>query len=504
MSEVRVRFAPSPTGYLHIGGVRTALYNYLFAKKNKGKFILRIEDTDQNRFVEGAEPYINESLKWCGIEVDESVEKGGAFGPYKQSERKEIYDQYIKQILSTDYAYIAFDTQEELEQLRAEHEAKGKVFSYNFEIRNQLNNSLTLSDVEVQKKIEEGIPYVVRFKTPPYRTLVLSDMIRGKFTIETNTLDDKVLVKADGIPTYHLANIIDDYTMKISHVIRGEEWLPSLPLHILLYEAFGWNPPQFAHLPLILKPEGKGKLSKRDGDKFGFPVFPLAWKDQKEGTSSIGYKEEGYLPQAFTNMLALLGWSPADNKEILSLDEMIQEFDLEKVHKSGARFSKEKAVWFNHEYILKSPAQNLLPLFEEVLKENGVTPNPTFDTKIIALLKERVNFVKEIWKEGSFFWNEPKEYNEKNYKKVVKEDTDSILSQILELLEGINFNEKEIHDCIHNFVEKSELGFGKVMQPIRLALVGALSGPDIPVIMEILGKEESLQRIQKFINEIKN
>lgn len=496
MSEIRVRFAPSPTGYLHIGGVRTALYNYLFAKKNNGKFILRIEDTDQNRFVKGAEEYINEALKWCGLEPDESPEKGGPFAPYKQSQRKDIYKQYVADLLKTDYAYIAFDTPEELEKLRTDYEAQGKVFSYNFEIRNNLNNSLNLSNEIVQQKINSGVPYVIRFKIPPHRTLVLSDIIRGNFSIDTSTLDDKVLVKTDGMPTYHLANIVDDHTMEITHVIRGEEWLPSLALHVLLYEAFGWNAPKFAHLPLILKPEGKGKLSKRDGDKSGFPVFPLAWINEKDGTSSIGYREEGYLPQAFINMLALLGWSPTNDKEILSMKELVQEFDLEKVHKSGARFNPEKAKWFNHEYIVQSNASMLLPHFQKILKEKGIEPYNTKDLRIIELLKERVNFIQEIWKIGSFFWIAPSSYEEKNYKKVIKGETATILSQLYTGLQSVSFSERELHNYIHDYVEKSGLGFGKVMQPLRLALVGELKGPDIPIIMEILEKKESLQRIK--------
>lgn len=492
MSQVRVRFAPSPTGYLHIGGVRTALYNYLFAKKHNGKFILRIEDTDQTRFVEEAEQYITESLKWCNLKTDENPDKGGNYGPYRQSERKEIYQKYIEEILKTDYAYIAFDTPEELEKLRLNN----KSFSYNHENRNSLNNSLNLSQEEVNRKISQGIPYVIRFKIPPYRTLVLKDIIRGEFSIDTTILDDKVLVKNDGMPTYHFANVIDDYLMKISHVIRGEEWLSSMPLHILLYEAFGWKAPEFAHLPLILKPNGNEKLSKRDGDKFGFPVFPLAWENKKEETFSMGYREEGYLPQAFINMLALLGWSPSDNKEILSLTEMIQEFYLEKVHKSGARFSPEKAKWFNREYIQKSDSKALLPSFQKILNEKGIKSDQEKDLKIINLLKERVNFVKELWDIGSFFWIAPVEYNEKNYKKVIKEDTKEILTQLLCGLTSLNFNESELHDYIHNFVEESQLGFGKVMQPLRLALVGELKGPDIPVIMEIIGKEDSLKRIK--------
>ena len=496
MPEIRVRFAPSPTGFLHIGGVRTALYNYLFAKKNNGKFILRIEDTDQARFVEGAEQYINEALKWCGLEPDESVEKGGDFAPYRQSERKEIYQKYIAEILKTDCAYLAFDTPEEMEKLRTDYEKQGKVFSYNHEVRNSLNNSLNLSAEEVEEKIRAGVPYVVRFKMSEQRILSLQDVIRGAFSVDTSVLDDKVLVKADGMPTYHFANIVDDHTMKITHVIRGEEWLASLPLHVLLYEAFNWEAPQFAHLPLILKPEGKGKLSKRDGDKFGFPVFPLAWQNKEEGTSSMGYREEGYLPQAFINMLALLGWSPSGDKEILSLDDMIQEFDLEEVHKSGARFNPEKAKWFNHEYILTAKPTELLPSFQEVLKEKNILSDNDKDLKIIGLLKERVNFVKEIWDNGSFFWVSPAGYDEKGLKKAVKEDTKEILAQLITGFETLNFDEKTLHDYIHNFVEQNQLGFGKVMQPLRLALVGELKGPDIPIIMEILGKEESLERLK--------
>ncbi|MDO5616377.1 MAG: glutamate--tRNA ligase, partial [Cruoricaptor ignavus] len=345
MNKVRVRFAPSPTGPLHLGGARTALYDYLFAKNQGGDFVLRIEDTDTERYVEGAEEYILNALEWCGITPDESPKHGGKYGPYRQSERRDIYDKYTAQILKTDYAYIAFDTPEELDEIRKEYEARGEVFAYNSFTRQRLKNSTALSETEVKKLLDENTPYVVRFKMPLDRVLSLDDIIRGRFSINTNTLDDKVLVKNDGMPTYHFANIIDDHEMEISHVIRGEEWLPSMALHILLYEAMGWEAPQFAHLSLILKPEGKGKLSKRDGDKFGFPVFPLNFTDPVTGAVSKGYKEEGYLPEAFINFLALLGWSPADDKEILSLDEMVQEFNLNKVHKAGARFSKEKAEW---------------------------------------------------------------------------------------------------------------------------------------------------------------
>jgi len=364
MEKVRVRFAPSPTGPLHLGGVRTALYDYLFAKNQGGEFVLRIEDTDTARYVEGAEDYIEEALEWCGIIADESPKKGGKFAPYRQSERRDIYDRYTEQILKTDYAYIAFDTAEELDAIRAEYEAKGEVFSYDNKTRNRLRNSLALPEEEVQKLLDEKTPYVVRFKMPVDRTLGLVDIIRGNSAVNTDTLDDKVLVKNDGMPTYHFANIIDDHEMEISHVIRGEEWLPSLGLHTLLYEAMGWEAPQFAHLSLILKPEGKGKLSKRDGDKFGFPVFPLNFTDPETGNVSKGYRESGYLPEAFINMVALLGWSPSDDKEILSLDEMAKEFDLHKVHKAGARFSKEKAEWFNHQYIQKTSDEELLNILK--------------------------------------------------------------------------------------------------------------------------------------------
>ena len=366
MKKIRVRFAPSPTGALHLGGMRTALYDYLFAKSKDGDFVLRIEDTDTARFVEGAEEYIMEALEWCGIIPDESPKKGGPYGPYRQSERRDIYDKYTEQILKTDYAYIAFDTPEELDAVRNEFEARGEVFAYNYQTRERLRNSISLSKEEVQQLINDKVPYVVRFKMPFDRVLNLEDIIRGKFSVNTNTLDDKVLVKNDGMPTYHFANIIDDHEMKISHVIRGEEWLPSMGLHILLYEAMGWEAPEFAHLSLILKPEGKGKLSKRDGAKFGFPVFPLDFHDKTSNEIFKGYREEGYFPEALINFLALLGWSPTEDKEILSLDEMIKEFDLHKVHKAGARFSKEKAEWFNHQYLQKKNNSELISLLKNI------------------------------------------------------------------------------------------------------------------------------------------
>ncbi len=504
MEKVRVRFAPSPTGPLHLGGVRTALYDYLFAKNQGGEFVLRIEDTDTARYVEGAEEYIEEALEWCGIIADESPKKGGKFAPYRQSERRDIYDRYTEQILKTDYAYIAFDTAEELDAIRAEYEARGDVFSYDNRTRNQLRNSLALSEEEVQKLLDEKTPYVVRFKMPVDRTLNLEDIIRGKFSVNTNTLDDKVLVKNDGMPTYHFANIIDDHEMEISHVIRGEEWLPSLGLHTLLYEAMGWEAPQFAHLSLILKPEGKGKLSKRDGDKFGFPVFPLNFTDPATGNVSKGYRESGYLPEAFINMVALLGWSPADDKEILSLDEMAKEFDLNKVHKAGARFSKEKAEWFNHQYIQQKSDQELL----EILKNSdfNITLSDEKLLKIISLMKERLTFVQDLTidnEKGKFFFEAPASYDEKASKKAWNDQTSAILGELASYLENTDFNAEQLKQAVNDFAENKGLGMGKVMMPLRLSLVGELKGPDVPEIMELLGKEETISRINNAINNFK-
>ncbi|MCD0479480.1 glutamate--tRNA ligase [Chryseobacterium sp. LC2016-29] len=502
MEKVRVRFAPSPTGPLHLGGVRTALYDYLFAKNQGGEFVLRIEDTDTARYVEGAEEYIEEALEWCGIIPDESPKKGGKFAPYRQSERRDIYDKYTEQILKTDYAYIAFDTAEELDAIRAEYEAKGDVFSYDNKTRNRLRNSLALSEEEVQKLLEAKTPYVVRFKMPVDRTLGLVDIIRGNTSVNTDILDDKVLVKNDGMPTYHFANIIDDHEMEISHVIRGEEWLPSLGLHTLLYEAMGWEAPQFAHLSLILKPEGKGKLSKRDGDKFGFPVFPLNFTDPATGHVSKGYRESGYLPEAFINMVALLGWSPADDKEILSLDEMVKEFDLHKVHKAGARFSKEKSEWFNHQYIQKTSDEELLT----ILKNSDLSLNMDDEKllKIIHLMKERATFPKDIYENGKFFFEAPTSYDEKASKKAWNDETSNLLTEFAENLNSINdFVSENVKQNLHDFAENKGLGMGKVMMPLRLALVGELKGPDVPDILELIGKEESIARISNAVNNFK-
>lgn len=503
MSKVRVRFAPSPTGPLHLGGVRTALYDYLFAKKNGGVFVLRIEDTDTARYVAGTEEYIMQALEWCGITPDESPKHGGAYGPYKQSERRTFYDRYTEEILKTDYAYLAFDTPEELDKVRAAYEAKGDVFSYNSFTRNQMKNSLTLTEAEVKELLDKKTPYVVRFKMPLDRILNLGDIIRGKFSVNTNTLDDKVLVKNDGMPTYHFANIIDDHEMEISHVIRGEEWLPSLPLHVLLYEAFGWTPPEFAHLSLILKPEGKGKLSKRDGAKFGFPVFPLDFYDETTQETYKGYREEGYLPEAFVNFLALLGWSPSEDKEILSLEEMVQEFDLHKVHKAGARFSKEKAEWFNHQYLQKKSDEEVAKIFRDLPETQQLEIGDEKLLKIISLMKERAAFVKDILTQGKFFFEAPTAYDEKAVKKAWSEETSALLNELCTELSETEFKAGVLQETLHRFVEEKEVGFGKVMMPLRLSLVGELKGPDVPDLLEILGPQESLARIKKAIENLK-
>lgn len=500
MKKVRVRFAPSPTGALHLGGVRTALYDYLFAKNQGGDFVLRIEDTDTARYVEGAEDYIMNSLEWCGIIPDESPKAGGPYAPYRQSERRDIYDRYKEQILKTDYAYLAFDTPEELDAIRKEFEARGDVFSYNYQTRQQLRNSISLSSQEVQKLLDENVPYVVRFKMPIDRTLNLQDIIRGNFAVNTNTLDDKVLIKNDGMPTYHFANVVDDYEMKISHVIRGEEWLPSMPLHVLLYEAMGWEAPEFAHLSLILKPEGKGKLSKRDGAKFGFPVFPMDFKDPESDEVWKGYKESGYFPEAFINMTALLGWTPANDKEIVSMDEMIAEFDLHKVHKAGARFDPQKAKWFNQEYLKLKSDEEVLALLKEVDEVKALNISDDKLLKIVSLMKERAIFVADIYNDGKFFFESPTAYDEKALKKAWNDSTSEILTAFSSELQALNFEPETLKEAIHHFAEERSLGMGKVMMPLRLALVGELKGPDVPDIMSIIGKEETINRIESAIN----
>jgi len=507
--KVRVRFAPSPTGPLHIGGVRTALFNYMFAKKHHGDFLLRIEDTDQMRYVEGAEEYIMKSLKWCGIKVDEGIKEGGDFGPYKQSERRDIYKEHIKTLLNNGSAYYAFDTPEELDAMRKRlEESSSSVRQYNRFTRGEMKNSFTMPEDEVWKKIENGENFVIRFNIPENEELVVNDIIRGEVKVNTSQLDDKVLFKSDGLPTYHFANIVDDHLMKISHVIRGEEWLPSLPLHVLLYRAFGWEKemPEFAHLPLLLKPSGKGKLSKRDGDQLGFPVFPLEWKDPKTGEIYSGYKESGYLPDAFINMLALLGWSPEDDKEILSLHEMIKEFDLHKVHKSGARFSPEKAKWFNQQYIINTSNDKLTDLLLPDVETKFPDIDVLYVEKVVGLVKERMHLLNDFWEQAFFFFKTPEEYNPKVVKKRWKEDTPEILQQIYHILKEIpeiRFTSEHTEHIVKTYIEKNELNFGKVLNPLRLVLTGTGGGPHLFDIISTLDKEETLLRIEKGLKEIK-
>ncbi|REH56333.1 glutamyl-tRNA synthetase [Tenacibaculum gallaicum] len=501
--NVRVRFAPSPTGPLHIGGVRTALFNYLFAKKHNGTFVLRIEDTDQTRYVANAEKYIINSLEWCNIPFDEGPGKNEKFGPYRQSERKNLYKKYADQLIESGWAYYAFDTAEELDAHRKDHEEKGKTFIYNWHNRLKLNNSLALSAEEVAVKISAGEKYVIRFKTPQDETLILQDEIRGTIKVETNTLDDKVLFKSDGMPTYHLANIVDDHLMEISHVIRGEEWLPSLPLHELLYRAFDWKAPKFAHLPLILKPVGKGKLSKRDGDKLGFPVFPLEYTNEQKGDVSRGYKEDGYFADAFINMLAFLGWNPGTEQEIFSLEELTEAFDLSRVSKSGAKFSPDKAKWFNQQYLQQKSNEELTELFLPILEEKGITTDIDRTEKVISLIKERAVFVADFWELSRFFYQNPSEYDAKAVKKQWKDTTSELMQELIEVISNIeNFSIENTQTEIKGWITSKEIGFGKVMQPLRLSLVGKLAGPDLFEIMTMIGKETIMTRIQNAINEL--
>lgn len=499
--KVRVRFAPSPTGPLHIGGVRTALFNYLFAKKHGGDFVLRIEDTDQSRYVKGAEDYIIEALDWLGIPYDEGPGKDAGFGPYRQSERKAVYKAYADQLIESGNAYYAFDTSEELSALREQYEDEKKTFSYNWENRMELNNSLSLSSEEAAAKMEAGEPYVIRFKSPKDETLHLNDIIREEIEIDTNVLDDKVLFKSDGMPTYHLANIVDDHLMEITHVIRGEEWLPSLALHHQLYNAFGWTAPKFAHLSLILKPTGKGKLSKRDGDAGGFPVFPLQWKDAN-GELSSGYREAGYLPEAVVNMLAFLGWNPGTEQEIFSLSELVQAFSLDRAQKAGAKFDPEKTKWFQHQYFQELDDAKLSEEFAKLLQNKNIITEINIG-KVVSLLKERASFVSDIWDQGSFFFITPSAYDEKASKKAFKEDTPEILSQVVRLIRETEvFTAAVLSEKIKSWVTVQEMGFGKVMMPLRLALVGEMKGPDVFEIIELLGKEESLNRLQMAIESM--
>jgi glutamyl-tRNA synthetase len=496
---VRVRFAPSPTGPLHIGGVRTALFNYLFAKKNQGTFFLRIEDTDQNRFVSGAEEYIMETLEWLGIAADETIGKNEKYGPYRQSERKQLYQQYANALINSGNAYYAFDTAEALDLHRKQHEEQGKTFIYNWHNREKLDTSLVLSAAETAKRIANGEEYVIRFKTPINETLQVKDLIRGEVKFETNLLDDKVLFKSDGMPTYHLANIVDDHLMETSHVIRGEEWLPSMPLHVLLYRALGWKAPEFAHLPLILKPVGNGKLSKRDGDKMGFPVFPLEWKNQEEISS--GYREKGFFPEAVVNFLALLGWNDGTEQEIFSLEELVEKFDLNRIHKAGAKFDPEKNKWFNHQYLIKKNNTELAELFVKIVEERKVGYDFSFEemTKIVGLIKERANFVSEFWDLSDFFFVAPSSYDEKASKNW-KEETPSLMKDLILILGEIeDFTSLKIETIVKEWMTQHEIGMGKVMQPFRLSLVGALKGPHLFDIVELIGKEETIKRIEKAI-----
>lgn len=502
-SKVRVRFAPSPTGPLHMGGVRTALFNYLFAKKYDGDFILRIEDTDQTRFVSGAEEYIIESLKWCGLQFSEGPGKG-KYGPYRQSERKEIYKKYADQLIDSGMAYFAFDTPEKLDELRINAEKNGQVFSYGIITRNNLQNSLTLSKAEVDKKLNSGEPFVIRFKMPENTLVTENDIIRGEVTFSTSVLDDKVIFKSDGMPTYHLANVVDDHLMEITHVIRGEEWLSSMPLHILLYRALGWETkPQFAHLPLILKPVGKGKLSKRDGDKMGFPVFPMQWTNSETGEVFRGYREDGYFPEAFINLLALLGWNPGTEQEFFSLEELSEIFSLERVVKSGSRFDPEKAKWFNRHYFQKKSITELAELFKPVLIKKNISVSNEMLVKVIAEIKERCGFITDLWEQGYFFFSMPTEYDTKTIKKHWREDTSGKLLTITELFETIeNWEAKQIKESFSDFMNKKEWAFGAVMNPIRLCLVGGNVGPDLFAIFDILGKDATITRIKSSIKKI--
>lgn len=503
---VRVRFAPSPTGPLHIGGVRTALYNYLFARQQGGKMILRIEDTDQTRFVPGAEQYIIEALDWLGIQFDEGVHIGGPYGPYRQSDRKPMYRQYADQLIRDGWAYYAFDRPEALEAKRKEYEAEKKTFQYDCNTRSQMENSLSLGMEEAQRRIDAGDPYVVRFKFPEDIDITVHDLIRGDVTMNSRLLDDKVLFKSDGMPTYHLANIVDDHTMEITHVIRGEEWLPSAPLHVMLYKAFGWEDtmPQFAHLPLLLKPEGNGKLSKRDGDRLGFPVFPLEWHDPKSGEISSGYREKGYLPQAVVNMLALLGWNPGTEQEIMSMDELIKLFNIEHISKNGAKFNLDKAKWFNHEYFQKLGDEEVASYLEAQLKEHGISAEHDYVVKVAGMMKERITFPSELWETCCYFFQAPTEYNEKDVAKRWTPDMHIHMQKVIDILNTVPFEHDAIHKALlDDYIAANGLNTGKVMNSLRIAVVGRTVGPDMITLVLTIGKEETIRRVERAIEKIK-
>jgi len=505
MREVRVRFAPSPTGPLHIGGVRTALYNYLFARKNGGKFILRIEDTDQGRFVPGAEQYIIESLTWSGITFDEGVHVGGPYSPYRQSDRKEIYHQYALQLLQNGTAYYAFDTPEQLDATRKEYESRKETFQYGPQTRMGLKNSLTLTEHEVNVLLDGGAPYVIRVKIPEHETVIVNDLIRGVVTVDSALLDDKVLYKSDGMPTYHLANVVDDYLMKISHVIRGEEWLPSAPLHVLLYRYFGWEKdmPEFAHLPLLLKPDGNGKLSKRDGDRLGFPVFPLRWTDPKSGEISSGYRESGYLPEAFINMLAFLGWNPGTEQELFTIDELVENFKIERVSKSGAKFDIEKAHWYNHQYLSKKTPAELALLLIPILEEKSIKIVPEYVEQVCLLIHDRAVLIPDLWTQSQFFFLNPASYDEKVVAKILKAETPTLLEEYVQELEKTEpFTKDNLEIITKEFVSSKAIGMGPLMNPLRLTIVGTNAGPGMMDMMALLGKEMVIQRILRGIKTI--
>jgi len=508
IKEVRVRFAPSPTGPLHIGGVRTALYNYLFARHHGGKMILRIEDTDQSRFVPGAEEYIKESLRWCGIEIDEGIEEGGPFSPYRQSERKEIYRKYADQLINNGFAYYAFDTPGELEEMRNRMKSQGvSTPQYDAKVRDRMNNSISISSDQVQKKLDSGVPYVIRILIPENEEIHIKDLIRDDVYVNSSQLDDKVLFKSDGMPTYHLANVVDDHLMQITHVIRGEEWLPSAPLHVLLYRYLGWGNeiPEFAHLPLLLKPDGNGKLSKRDGDRLGFPVFPLNWTDPKSGELSSGYREAGYFTEAFINILAFLGWNPGTTQEMFSIDELIKEFSLERVGKSGSKFDPEKAKWYNHQYLVSKDISEISSLFQRLLKAEGITAIDDYVEKVCYLVRERATFIKDIWDQAFYFFIAPENYDEKLIRKKWKENTSALITELLPEYESlVDFNSENLHNIVEQFVQKKEIGMGQVMIALRLCIVGSGMGPDLFAVMELLGKEEVLVRINTGISHVLN
>ena len=505
--QVRVRFAPSPTGPLHMGGVRTALYNYLFARSHGGRMILRIEDTDSQRFVPGAEEYIIESLRWCGIEIDEGVGIGGPHAPYRQSERREIYLKYALQLVEAGWAYYAFDTAAELDAMRKQAEERGETFAYNYTVREKMPTSLSLSEAEVRERIDRGDQWVIRFKMPADETVEMDDLIRGHVKVNTSTLDDKVLYKSvDALPTYHLANIVDDHLMEISHVIRGEEWLPSLPLHYLLYRAFGWEQsrPQFAHLPLLLKPTGGGKLSKRDGDKMGFPVFPLFWRSPVTGETARGYREDGYFPEAFVNMLALLGWNPGTEQELFSMSELIGAFSLERVSKSGARFQPDKAKWFNAQYMHRKSDAELASLFQPILREHGVEVPDEGAGRAAGIMKARASFITDLWDLTSYFFIAPREYEEKQVKKYWKGDNPARLVEVREVLASIDdFSLENTERIVNAWIAEKGYGMGQIMNTLRLALVGAGKGPGMYDVTSFLGKEETLRRIDYLLANLK-